>query len=238
MERHSIFNLFKRLLAHTNKYRLTFYFVGFAALAMAALGVLTPILLQITIDDAILPRDWNGLVFFVSLMIGVLVLEVLFQFGFIFYANWLGQHVIRDIRVKLFKLMLSFKMQYFDKSAVGRLTTRAVNDIETISSIFSQGLFMIISDLLKMLVIAGVMLYQSWEMALIVFTILPFLLYATRVFQRAMKGAFEEVRNQVANLNSFVQERLTGMKIVQVFTQEDSEYRAFKKINNEHKKPG
>lgn len=230
------FNLFKRLLAYTNKYRLTFYFVGFAAMAMAALGVLTPILLQITIDDAILLRDWEGLVFYVSLMIGVLLLEVLFQFSFIYYANWLGQHVIRDIRVKLFKLMLSFKMKYFDKSAVGRLTTRAVNDIETISSIFSQGLFMIISDLLKMFVIAGVMLFQSWQLALIVFTIMPFLLYATRVFQRAMKSAFEEVRNQVANLNSFVQERITGMKIVQVFAQEDAEYKAFKEINNKHKK--
>jgi len=230
------FNLFKRLLAYTNKYRSTFYFVGFAALAMAALGVLTPILLQITIDDAILLSDWEGLVFYVSLMIGVLLLEVLFQFSFIYYANWLGQHVIRDIRVKLFKLMLSFKMKYFDKSAVGRLTTRAVNDIETISSIFSQGLFMIISDLLKMFVIAGVMLFQSWQLALIVFTIMPFLLYATRVFQRAMKSAFEEVRNQVANLNSFVQERITGMKIVQVFAQEDTEYKAFTEINNKHKK--
>ena len=169
-------------------------------------------------------------------MIGVLLLEVLFQFSFIYYANWLGQHVIRDIRVKLFKLMLSFKMKYFDKSAVGRLTTRAVNDIETISSIFSQGLFMIISDLLKMFVIAGVMLFQSWQLALIVFTIMPFLLYATRVFQRAMKSAFEEVRNQVANLNSFVQERITGMKIVQVFAQEDAEYKAFEEINNKHKK--
>ncbi|MEM7086604.1 MAG: ABC transporter ATP-binding protein [Bacteroidota bacterium] len=230
------FKLFKRLLAYTNKYRLVFYYVGFAAIAMAALGVLTPILLQITIDDAILVRDWEGLVFFVSLMIGVLLLEVLFQFSFIYYANWLGQHVIRDIRVKLFKLMLSFKMKYFDKSAVGRLTTRAVNDIEIISSIFSQGLFMIISDLLKMFVIAGVMLFQSWQLALIVFTIMPFLLYATRVFQRAMKSAFEEVRNQVADLNSFVQERITGMKIVQVFAQEDAEYKAFKKINNKHKK--
>jgi ATP-binding cassette subfamily B multidrug efflux pump len=230
------FNLFKRLLAYTNKYRGTFYFVGFAALAMAALGVLTPILLQITIDDAILLGDWDGLVFYVSLMIGVLLLEVLFQFSFIYYANWLGQHVIRDIRVKLFQLMLSFKMKYFDKSAVGRLTTRAVNDIETISSIFSQGLFMIISDLLKMFVIAGVMLFQSWQLALIVFTIMPFLLYATRLFQRAMKSAFEEVRNQVANLNSFVQERITGMKIVQVFAQEDAEYKAFKEINNKHKK--
>ncbi len=230
------FKLFKRLLAYTTRYRLTFYFVAFAAIAMSVLGVLTPHLLEAAIDKAILPKDWDGLVFYVSLMVLVLFAEVIFQFGFIFYANWLGQNVIRDIRVKLFKLMLSFKMKYFDKSAVGRLTTRAVNDIETIASIFSQGLFMIISDLLKMLVIAGVLLYKSWEMALIVFTILPFLLYATRVFQRAMKSAFEDVRNQVANLNSFVQERITGMKIVQVFAREETEYKAFKEINEQHKK--
>jgi len=126
-------------------------------------------------------------------------------------------------------------MKYYDKSAVGRLTTRAVNDIETISSIFSQGLFMIISDLLKMLVIMGYMLYQSWRLSLIVFAILPLIVYATRVFQRAMKTAFEDVRNQVANLNTFVQERITGMKIVQIFTREKKEYDIFKEINEKHK---
>ena len=230
------FKLFGRLLSFTRPYRLVFYLVGLAAIAMSALGVLRPILLQYTIDLAILPRDHEGLVFFLSLMVGVLVLEVAFQFAFIYYTNWLGQHVIRDIRRKLFDLMLSFRMQYFDKNAVGRLTTRAVNDIETISSIFSQGLFMIISDLLKMLVIIGIMLYRSWELALIVFTILPIILYATRLFQRAMKSAFEEVRTQVANLNSFVQERLSGMKIVQLFTREETEYRNFEEINERHKK--
>ena len=230
------FKLFRRLLAHTNAYRWTFYFVGLAAVIMSVLAVARPYLLQTAIDDAMLPRDGESLVFYISLMVGILILEVLFQFAFIYYANWLGQHVIKDIRVKLFELMLSFKMQYYDKSAVGRLTTRAVNDIETISSIFSQGLFMIISDLLKMLVIIGFMLYESWQLSLIVFAILPVILYATRVFQRAMKTAFEEVRNQVANLNSFVQERITGMKIVQIFTREDTEYKAFNDINEKHKK--
>jgi len=230
------FKLFRRLLAHTNAYRWTFYFVGLAAVIMSVLAVARPYLLQTAIDDAMLPRDGESLVFYISLMVGILILEVLFQFAFIYYANWLGQHVIKDIRVKLFELMLSFKMQYYDKSAVGRLTTRAVNDIETISSIFSQGLFMIISDLLKMLVIIGFMLYESWQLSLIVFAILPVILYATRVFQRAMKSAFEEVRNQVANLNSFVQERITGMKIVQIFTREDTEYKAFNDINEKHKK--
>lgn len=230
------FKLFKRLLAFTNAYRGTFYFVGFAAIAMSGLAVLSPHLLQLAIDKAMFPKDLPLLQFYLLLMLGVLILEVLFQFSFIYYANWLGQNVIKDIRVKLFKLMTSFKMQYYDKSAVGRLTTRAVNDIETISSIFSQGLFMIISDLLKMGAIAGFMLYKSWRLSLIVFAILPLILYATRVFQRAMKVAFEDVRNQVANLNSFVQERITGMKIVQIFTRERTEYAQFKEINEKHKK--
>lgn len=230
------FKLFKRLLAFTNAYRIIFFFVGFAAIAMSILAVVRPYLLKRAIDESILTQDANLLLLFVYIMVAALILEVLFQFAFIFYANWLGQSVIKDIRVKLFKLMTSFKMQYFDKSAVGRLTTRAVNDIETISSIFSEGLFMIVSDLLKMFVIAGFMLYQSWQLSLIVFAILPFILYATRVFQRAMKVAFEEVRNQVANLNSFVQERITGMKIVQIFAREETEYEQFTKINTKHKK--
>jgi subfamily B ATP-binding cassette protein MsbA len=230
------FKLFGRLLKYAKAYRLVFYFVGFAAILMSALGVIRPYLLQITIDESIVPRDNENLVLYISLMVLVLIFEVIFMFSFIYLANWLGQNVIRDIRLRLFKLMLSFKLKYYDKSSVGRLTTRAVNDIETISSIFSQGLFMIISDLLKMIVIAGYMIYSSWKLALIVFAILPLILYATRVFQRAMKTAFEEVRTQVANLNSFVQERITGMKIVQIFTREDTEYKHFKEINEKHKK--
>lgn len=230
------FKLFGRLLAFANTYRWAFYFVAFAAVAMSGLAILSPHILQLTIDNAIFPRDLGELQFYLLLMLGVLTLEVLFQFAFIYCANWLGQNVINDLRVKLFKLMTSFKMQYFDRSAVGRLTTRAVNDIETISSIFSQGLFMIIADLLKMGAIAGIMLFKSWRLALIVFAILPVILYATRIFQRAMKVAFEEVRNQVANLNSFVQERITGMKIVQIFTREETEYKEFEQINEKHKK--
>ena len=228
--------LFKRLLGHTNNYRGTFIYVAVAAVVMSVLGVLRPLIMQKAIDESIVPKDMENLVFYISLMIGILMLEVIFMLTFIFFTNWLGQSVIRDIRVKLFNLMLSFKLKYYDTSAVGRLTTRAVNDIETISSIFSQGLFMIISDLLKMIVILGVMLYKSWQLTLIVMSILPLILYATRVFQRAMKVAFEEVRAQVANLNSFVQERITGMKIVQIFTREKKEYNEFRAINEKHKK--
>ena len=230
------FSLFRRLLGYTNAYRLTFYYVAFAAIAMSILGVVQPELLQITIDESIVPKDNENLVFYISLMVGLIFIETLLNLTFIYFANWLGQNVIRDIRVKLFELMLSFKLKYYDTSAVGKLTTRAVNDIETISSIFSQGLFMIISDLLKMLVIVGFMFYKSWQLALIVLAILPIILYATRVFQKAMKVAFEDVRNQVSNLNSFVQERITGMKIVQIFTREETEYKQFKEINEKHKK--
>ncbi len=230
------FNLFKRLLAYTRAYKWTFYFVAIAAVLLSLLGVMRPYLLQITIDESIVPQDNDQLLFFISLMAGVLVLEVIFQFCFIYFANWLGQEVIRDIRVNLFKHMLQFKMKYFDNSAVGRLVTRAVSDIETIASIFSEGLFMIISDLLKMAVVLAFMFYQSWRLTLLVLVVLPFILYATRVFQKKMKMAFEEVRTQVANLNTFVQERITGMKIVQLFTREQKEYENFKEINDKHRK--
>ena len=229
------FDLFKRLLKYTNPYKVTFYFVAVAAILLSFFAVLRPYLLKVTVDDAITPQDYDNLVFYVGLMAGVLVLEVIFQFLFVYFANWLGQEVVRDLRVNLFKHMLNFKMTYFDKSAVGRLVTRAVSDIETIASIFSQGLFMIISDILKMLVVIGFMFYQSWQLTLLVLTVLPLIMYATRVFQKKMKVAFEEVRTQVANLNTFVQERITGMKIVQLFTREKEEYKNFKEINNKHR---
>lgn len=230
------FDLFKRLLVFTKPYRLTFFFVAISAIVLSALAVLQPYILQLIIDRSITPRDGEHLVMFISLMLAVLFLEVIFQFLFIYYANWLGQEVIRDLRVQLFDHMLAFRKKYYDTTAVGRLVTRAVNDIETIASIFSQGLFMIISDLLKMLVIIGFMFYKSWQLTLIVLLILPLLVYATRIFQKKMKAAFEEVRNQVSNLNSFVQERITGMKIVQLFTREKTEFKKFIEINTKHKK--
>lgn len=230
------FKLFRRLIGYTNPYRLTFYFVALSAILLSAFAILRPLLLQKAIDKSFIPKDGNLILFYISLMLGVLLLEVVFQFLFIYFANWLGQEVIRDIRVKLFDHMLSFKKQYYDQSAVGRLVTRAVSDIETIASIFSQGLFMIISDLLKMFVILCFMVYYSWQLTLIVLAVLPFIVFATRVFQKKMKTAFEEVRTQVSNLNSFVQERITGMKIVQLFTREEIEYNSFKEINEKHKK--
>ncbi|PIX09732.1 MAG: antibiotic ABC transporter ATP-binding protein, partial [Flavobacteriaceae bacterium CG_4_8_14_3_um_filter_34_10] len=229
------FKLFGRLLLFTKPYRFIFWFVALSAILVSGLSVLQPILLEYIIDNSIVPKDYENFVYLVSLMGAFLVLEVIFQFSFIYFSNWLGLSVVRDIRVQLFDKILYFKMRYFDKSSVGRLTTRAVNDIETISSIFGEGLFTIASDLLKMFVILAFMFYRSWELSLIVLAVFPFILYATRVFQKAMKKAFEDVRNQVANLNTFIQERLTGMKIVQIFTREITEYKNFEEINNKHK---
>jgi subfamily B ATP-binding cassette protein MsbA len=227
--------LFGKLLIFVKPYKTTYYFVMLAAILLSLFSTLTPYLLKVTVDDYIRVQDYKGMVLMVSLMLGALIMEVLFQFLFVFYANWLGQKVIRDLRIKLFKKILFFKMAYFDKSAVGRLVTRAVSDIETIASIFSQGLFMIIADLLKMFLVIGVMLYVDWRLSLIVFSILPIIIYATRLFQKSMKKAFEEVRLQVANLNSFVQERISGMKIVQLFHREKIEYDNFNQINEKHK---
>ena len=228
--------LFSKLMVYVKPYKNIYYFVMTSAIILAGFSALTPYLLKITVDDYIRLKDYDGMIFLIGMMLFALISEVIFQFLFVYFANWLGQNVIRDLRVVLFKKIVGFKMAYFDKSAVGRLVTRAVNDIETIASIFSQGLFMIVADFLKMGVVILIMLFIDWELSLIVFSVLPIILYATRIFQKSMKTAFEEVRFQVANLNSFVQERITGMQIVQLFHREKIEYDYFVSINEKHKK--
>ncbi len=230
------YQLFVRLVAFAEKYKFQFLISIVSVVLLALFAAVRPVLLQQIIDDYITNKNAEQLLIFIILMLVVLLFEVVFQFLFIYFANWLGQNIVKDMRVQLFKHLLYFKMQYFNNSSVGKLVTRVVSDIETIASVFGQGLFMIISDLLKMLVIAVVMLWMNWQLALIVFSILPILIFATKVFQKAMKSAFQEVRKEVANLNSFVQERITGMRIIQLFTREKIEYKKFKLINEKHKK--
>ena len=228
--------LFSKLMFYVKPYKNTYYFVMSAAILVSAFSVLTPYLLKVIVDDFIRLKDYDGMVLIIILMLITLIGEVMFQFFFVFFANLLGQNVIKDLRLVLYKKIIGFRMSYFDQSSVGRLVTRAVNDIETIASIFSQGLFMIVADLLKMGVIIIIMLLINWKLSLIVFSILPLIIYATRLFQKSMKTAFEEVRLQVANLNSFVQERLSGMQIVQLFHREETEFKKFTQINEKHKK--
>ena len=229
------FKLFARLLNYVLPYKINFAFLSVAAILISVFSILNQYLLKEAVDKYITPKDYEGLIFIISVMLGVLVFQVTFQFLFVFLANILGQKVVYDIRIKLFERIIKFKMSYYDKSSVGRLVTRSVNDMETIASIFSQGLFMIVADLILMLSVLSVMIFLSIELSLIVFVILPFILIATRLFQRAMKVAFNEVRNEVANLNSFVQERISGIKEIQVFNRENIERENFVKINTKHK---
>ena len=227
--------LFTKLLVFVKPYNITFYGVLTSAILISLLSTLTPYLLKIVVDDYLLLKNYEGMRSIIMIMMVVLFLEVVFMYLFTYYANWLGQKVIKNLRVDVFQKILKFKMSFFDKNAVGRLVTRTVNDIETIASIFSQGLFMIIADILKMVTVLTVMIIINLELTLVVVSIFPFLIYATRVFQKSMKVAFEKVRREVANLNSFVQERISGVKIVQIFNREQLEINNFNDINIKHR---
>ncbi|MFL0352128.1 ABC transporter ATP-binding protein [Xanthomarina sp. GH4-25] len=228
--------LFKKLLKFIKPYKHVFIGVLTAVILLAVFGALRPYILQQAIDKNIATKTLEGFMPYILTMAALLIAEVICQLLFIYYSGFLGQSVVKDIRVKLFDHMIRFRMKYFDNSSVGVLITRAVTDMERIADVFGEGLFMIFRDLLTMLVVSIVMLYMNWELSFIVFLMLPLVLYATRIFQKYMKRAFEEVRTEVSNLNSFVQERLTGMKILQLFTREETEYKKFQVINARHKK--
>jgi len=228
--------LFKRLLVYIKPYRWVFIASLFAVIGLAVFGAIRPKILQSAIDENVYNKIEEGFLYSILIYGGLLLLEVVSNLVFIYCATYLGQSVVRDIRVKLFQHILNFKMKYYDNSSVGVLITRAVTDMERIADIFGQGLFMIFSDILKMLVVGGMMFWMNWRLSIIVFCTLPIIVLATKIFQKFMKKAFEEVRTEVSNLNSFVQERVTGMKILQLFAREDIEYENFKKINERHKK--
>lgn len=228
--------VFKRIMFYTKPYKWRFNGVIIWAISLSLFAAVRPYLLKQTVDGYIQTEDQQGLLYYIILMGIVLLLEVISQFYFVYWANWLGQDIVKDIRTKLFKHMLSFRMKYFDNAPVGQLVTRSVSDIEAIARIFSQGLFMIISDLMKMVVVLLFMFYMNWTLTWIVIVAMPILVIATRIFQKKMQVAFEEVRTQISNLNTFVQERVTGMKIVQLFNREEIEAEKFSQINAKHKK--
>ena len=228
--------IFLRLMSFAKGYKLKFSIAAISTISLAFVSALNPYIIGETVNDFVINQDISNLVFYIKILLTIVFTEVLLQFLFIYYANWVGQHIIRDIRATVFRNINSFKMSYFDTTSVGKLVTRVVSDIETIANFFTQGVFMIISDILKMLVVIVVMFVMNWKLALVALAVLPILVYATKVFQVAIKATFQDVRNEIANLNGFVQERVTGMKILQLFTRENIEYQNFKKINNNHKK--
>lgn len=227
----------RKILRYVKPYRLAFY--GGIALTIILSGLTTarPILIQHVIDNFILKPNPDQLLNYTLLISGLLVIEASVQFVFIYSANFLGQSIIRDMRIELYQHILSFKLRYFDRTPIGKLVTRAVSDIETIANIFSQGILVIFGDLFKIFVMVFAMFYFfDTFLVLIALSVVPVLYYATRIFQVKIKSSFQDVRTQVAALNSFVQEHITGMNIVQIFNRERSEMEKFKEINDKHRK--
>ncbi len=213
-----------------------FYLLIILTVLMGLLSPLRPYLIQYTIDHHIAYNDIRGLVQMVWLMIGLALVQALVQFSNSYLSDWVGQHVIRDIRITLFKHLLSLKTQYFDRTPIGRLVTRNISDVETLNNVFTEGLAAIVGDLLQLLFILGLMLYTDWRLTLVSLSTFPLLFVATYIFKEKIKKAFNSVRVAVANLNSFVQEHITGMSIVQIFSSEQREFERFKEINREHRK--
>ena len=228
--------LLKRLFTFTKDYYHNSLVAFFSVIGLSVFAASRPLVIEKIVDDNLVAQTKFMFLEYALLLLLLLLMEVFSNYLFIYNAGVLGQSVVKDIRVKLFNHIQNFKLKYYDDSSVGILITRTVTDMERIADIFGQGLFLIISDLLKMLIVSSVMIYLNIELSLIVFLALPFILFATKIFQKYMKKAFEEVRNEVANLNSFVQERITGINIVKLFAREEVEYKNFKTINERHKK--
>lgn len=229
-------NILKRLLEFVKPYRGLFIVLVAMTVLSAALVPIRPYLIQYTIDNDVVKGNYEGLVYMIRWLIGLLILQAIIQYIHTYLSGWLGQYIIKDIRVKLYAHLLRLKLSFFDKTPIGRLVTRVISDIETLSDVFSQGLAAIVGDLLQIAFIIGFMFWEDWRLALISLATLPILLFATYVFKEKIKISFNNVRNAVANLNSFVQEHVTGMSIVQIFNSEEKEYNKFKKINRAHRK--
>jgi subfamily B ATP-binding cassette protein MsbA len=228
--------LLSRVLSFVKPYKAIFLISVFFSIALGVLSIARPIIIEYTVDNFIIGRDPEMLLKYTLIMIGLLLLESIFQFLFMYAANWIGQSVIKDIREKLYKKILSFRLKYFDKTPIGALVTRSVSDIETIAEIFSQGVLVIFSDLFKIVIIVGWMFSRDVMLSLISLAVFPVLIWATKYFQRAMKSAFEDERSAISKLNTFVQEHISGMKIVQIFNREEAELENFKEVNATFKK--
>lgn len=227
--------LFRRIFEFTKPYKKIFWIGVALTIGLALLSPLRPILTQYTLDNYVANDDEGALLQMTMLMFGLLIIQSLFQFMHSWYTNLLGQEVIRGLRISLFKRMINFRLSYFDKTPVGTTITRSVSDMETIADIFSEGLIVIIGDILQLIVIITVMFTLDWKLALISLSTIPLLLIATNIFKNKIKETFGDVRTQVAALNTFVQEHLTGMRIVQIFNREETELRKFDHINQQHR---
>lgn len=228
--------ILKRIFVFVKPYQGRFYFILFLTVFLGVIAPIRPYLIKLTVDDYILQNNWEGL----NLMLILLLTSAVFQIGLEFIhsylSGWLGQNVVRDIRLQVYTHLMGMKLSFYDKTPIGRLVTRTISDIETLSNIFTQGIANILGDILQLIFILAAMLYLDWKLTLITLSVLPFLLVGTYIFKEKVKDSFNDVRTAVSNLNSFVQEHVTGMAIVQIFNSEKREYKKFESINKEHRR--
>jgi len=224
-------SLLKRVFQYVKPYRSIFIWSVILTILLAVVAPVRPLLIKYTLDNYILKGQYSGLLMMTIVMLVLLVIQSVIQYSHTLLTNTLGQSAIRDLRINVFNHITRLRLQYFDKTPIGQLITRTVSDLETISDIFSEGLIVIIGDILQVIAIIGVMFYTDWELTIVVLLPMPLLIMATSVFQKSIKSAFQEIRTEVSNLNTYLQEHITGISIIQYFAREDQEYRKFKKIN-------
>lgn len=228
-------SVLRRLMRFVTPYRGLFYFLIFLTLAIGVLTPLRPLLVQWTLDRDVAQGDYDGMVTMMLILLGLLVVQSVAQYAHTYISGWMGQQIIRDIRTKLYQHLVNLRLRFFDKTPIGRLVTRTISDVETLSDVFSEGLAAMVADLLQLIFILALMFITDWRLSLLSLSTIPLLLISTYIFKEKIKVAFNDVRNAVANLNTFVQEHITGMNIVQIFGSEKREFEKFERINEEHK---
>lgn len=230
------FNLIGRILSYTKTYKKLFYTAIFLTLALASIAIVRPLLISYTLNNFVAKqKSLTGLNTMCLLIFGCLLFEALLQISNLRVTNLLGQNIVKDLRNQVYKHIVSLKNTYFDNTPVGMLVTRAVSDIESLSDVFAQGFIVIAGDLVMIVIFISAMLFKNWMLALIALSTIPLLFVATALFKRGVKKTFTLVRNAVANLNTFTQEHITGMRLVQLFNREEQELEKFKEINKQHR---
>ncbi len=225
----------RRLYTFVGPYKKQFFGLIGIIMLSAVLSPILPLMIKYTIDTPVANGDYDQLAFMMALMIGVLIIQGLVSFVNTYLSGWLGQYIIRDMRLALYEKIINLRLSFFDRTPIGRLVTRTISDIETLSNVFSDGMAAIAGDILQLSLIVGVMFYTDWKLSLISLSMVPLMLISTYIFKEKIKDAFNEVRVAVSNMNSFVQEHITGMNIVQIFGSEDAEYQKFEEINADHR---
>ncbi|MCB0575465.1 MAG: ABC transporter ATP-binding protein, partial [Saprospiraceae bacterium] len=206
------FPLFRQVMTMVRPYKRTFYFTALLTLILAPLAILRPKLLQIMVDDYVFQGDVHGMTLLACAILGALLLEVLMRYFFLYYADWIGQATIRDLRVRVFRHVTGLHLNYFDKTPIGQSTTRTINDIEAINTIFSEGSITILADLMTLTAVLFIMFYTSWKLTLVVLVVFPLLIWGSYKFKESVRKSYEKVRNHIATMNAFLQERITGMR--------------------------